>query len=82
MDEDLEGYWVCSKYDPQYKTWAVVAVLENINNCFGDELYEALYEKEILEDLDDYEYEGSSDFVAIMGKTENDSDFKLEFIEK
>lgn len=73
--------WILRRYDAKGEA----EDLEKIDlpsDCWGDELYEHLnaYLPE-GRTLDDYEYDGDSEFVAVMGKESEFGDFSFVFEE-
>jgi hypothetical protein len=71
--------WVCYQYDVDEKDWVELGGVEAAQDCFGDELYAFMIEMGWVNDMDNYDVEGDSDVVVVMGKTEEDGEFKWEW---
>jgi len=71
--------WVCYQYDPDEKDWMELGGIDLPQDCFGDELYDHMIEMEWLDSMDNYDVDGDSDHVAVMGKESKYGEFKWEW---
>jgi len=71
--------WVCYKYDINEKYWIELGDIDLPQNCFGDELYDHMVEMEWVDSMDNYDVDGDSYFIAVMGKEAEYGEFKWEW---
>jgi topoisomerase IA-like protein len=51
-------------------------------DCDGDELYDIMVERGYIESITNYNVDGDEAGIAVMGKTDADGDFYLDFVGK
>lgn len=74
----MKGIWTLYRLTTEGRE--KLTEIEAEDDCSGDELYEHLLP--YLPDnasLDDYEFDGDSEYVAVLGKTATRGDFGYEF---
>ena len=82
MFESIKGFWTLYEFTTSGKRPRIV--IEQDNDCMGDDLYECAESCEIYPfDSHDfqhlYDVEGDTDAIAIMPKREDDPEFVWEF---
>jgi hypothetical protein len=64
----------------KHTTREELGVIDLPSDCEGDELYDIMIERGYIESLHQYGVDGDQTGVAIIGKTDADGDFYLEYV--
>ena len=70
--------WECLKYNVNKLEWEELGELDLPQECFGDDLYDHMVETGWVDSMNNYDVDGDSEFVAVMGKTKLDGEFRWE----
>jgi hypothetical protein len=57
-----------------------IGTIDLPSDCDGDDLYDIMIERGYIETIDNYNVDGDESGVSVMGKTDADGDFYLEYV--
>ena len=73
--------WVCQRWNPITGLMELAGDSDLPRDAWGHEFMEYMVENGLIVCADDYDTEGDSDHIAVMGKSETFGDFQWEWLD-